>query len=321
MSHCPSGQIHTVSDTPGGTSSCVGGSGIGSGSERATCTNRPSMGFDFGMQDPNACYMRKFRWLFQIEGVSGVAKTLPPLKAARPSLSFKEQMVAHLVENIYYPVRPEWKPITLTLYEIRSAGVDIGRNPVMEWVQKLYNSSPLVAGAASNSGDWFPIHQEGCGEGAQSQCFKRNAILCLYDGCGTVMESWQFDNIWPKNIEWGELEMGTSDVVTVDITLRYDRAWIKNAVPGPEPSESARSPGETAAIDNSSSVNSGSGAAEKARAAAAAEALVCTPPSVKTVLSGGRGTICTGRVAIGGPCLPGKIFGGIPPACVVDPLS
>lgn len=216
MSHCDAGQKHVIDSA--GHSACEGTPTVGDVSERATCTDRPNMAFDFGMQDQHACYLRKFRWLFMIEGVSGVAKALPPLKAARPTLSFREQMVAHLVENIYYPVRPEWKPITLTLYEIRQPNILAGRNPVMEWVQKLYNST---------SGDWLPIHQEGCGESAQGQCFKRNAILCLYDGCGKVMESWQLDNIWPQNVVWGELDMGTSDIVTVDVTLRYDRAWIK----------------------------------------------------------------------------------------------
>ncbi len=240
MGHCHPGQEHV--SPLNGDSFCEGTADYGTTSERANCVDRDTMTFDFGMEKEDSCYLRKFRWLFQIEGVAGVAKALPPLKAGRPSLSFREQMVAHLTENIYYPVRPEWKPITLTLYEIRTPDIPAGRNPVMEWVQKLYDPSPLTAGASSASGNWFPIHQEGCGVGAQKSCFKRNAILCLYDGCGKVIESWQFDNIWPKNIEWGELEMGTSDVVTVDLTLRYDRAWIKNAERDTDEPSSGRPP-------------------------------------------------------------------------------
>lgn len=214
---------------------------IGSTSERVTCTNRDNMGFDFGMQDPESCYLQSFRWLFQIEGVSGVAKALPPLQAARPSLNFKEQMVAHLVENIYYPVRPEWKPVTITLYEIRNSNsVPVGRNPVMEWVQQLYNPSPkttqstvaaLGEGVETLSGDWFDIAKEGCAQDSQSLCFKRNATLCLYDGCGSVLEVWRFDNAWPQSVDWGDLDMGSSEILTAKVTLRYDRAWIDDPTP------------------------------------------------------------------------------------------
>ena len=40
------------------------------------------------------------------------------------------------------------------------------------------------------------------------------------------MEQWQLDNCYPSSIEWGELDMGENDIVTVDMQLRYDRAYI-----------------------------------------------------------------------------------------------
>src|SRR5260221_4896228 len=96
-------------------------------------SSRTNMGLDLGLNSPNFCPKRKFRWLFMVDQVMGVADTLPPLKSARPSLEFKEQMVAHTVEDIYIPVRPEWKPIQLTLYDTSTF------NPVFEWIQTLYD--------------------------------------------------------------------------------------------------------------------------------------------------------------------------------------
>ena len=52
------------------------------------------------------------------------------------------------------------------------------------------------------------------------------ATLNLYDGCGKVIETWIFENAWPQNIEFGELDMTSSEVITCDLTLRYDRAYI-----------------------------------------------------------------------------------------------
>ena len=56
--------------------------------------------------------------------------------------------------------------------------------------------------------------------------FKKTAWLEMYDGCGNTIEKWWFQNIWPNNLEWGDLDMGVSDYVTVELTLRYDRAWV-----------------------------------------------------------------------------------------------
>ena len=47
----------------------------------------------------------------------------------------------------------------------------------------------------------------------------------MYDGCGEMLEKWIFENVWPNNIEWGELDMSDSQYVTIDLTLRYDRAY------------------------------------------------------------------------------------------------
>jgi len=176
-----------------------------------TCEKRPHMSLDFGLQDDQVCQKQKFRWLFKIDGVSGVSDALPPLKSHRPKLDLREQQIQHLVQQIYYPLKADWKTIQLSLYDIK-----VNENPVFEWLRVLYDPC--------GDPEWRPIYQPGCDDGS---CFKRNAMLCLYDGCGNVIESWRYENCYPQTIDWGELDMGNSEVVMVDITLRYDRACLQ----------------------------------------------------------------------------------------------
>ena len=152
----------------------------------------------------NACFKQKHRWMFTVEGVSsdGV-EALPPNKAARPSLSFKEIEVQHANEVIYLPGKPDWKPINLVLFDIKK-----NKHPVFEWIKTLYDPEK--------------------GEYTLNSKFKKTANLELFDGCGQVIEKWVFEESWPNNIEWGDLDMTTSDLVVVDLTLRYSRAYIKN---------------------------------------------------------------------------------------------
>lgn len=165
-----------------------------------------NMGLDFGLES-NFCLKRKFRWLFRIPGVSADGiNSLPPDKGARPSLSFKEIEVQHLNEVIYFPSKPDWKPINLTLYDLKK-----NSNPIVSWLNNLYNPQ---------SGRWT------IGFGGGPEFKKPEAYLEMYDGCGEIMETWIFENIWPNNIEWGELDMADSNYVTIDLTLRYDRAYF-----------------------------------------------------------------------------------------------
>ena len=168
---------------------------------------RRKMGFDLGLNAANTCFKRRFRWMFKVTGVSGDNESqgqidcLPPLRSSRPSLSFKEMEAQHLNETIFYPSKPEWKPIPLSLYDINK-----NENPVTKWLSNIYDVGPSDAG-------WYP-----------SELFKKECTLEMYDGCGNVIEKWIFENAWPQNIEFGELDMSSSEVMTIDLTLRYDRA-------------------------------------------------------------------------------------------------
>jgi hypothetical protein len=166
------------------------------------------MGMDFGLEKGDTCFKMRYRWLFKIPDISASGtNSLPPEKAARPSLNFKEMEVQHLNETLYYPSKPDWKPINLTLYDIK--GPD--EHPVFKWLQEAYNPC---------DGKWKP---SGSGQ------FKKTADLELYDGCGNLMELWTYENIWPQNVEFGELDMSNSEYVTADVSLRYDRAFIADA--------------------------------------------------------------------------------------------
>jgi hypothetical protein len=168
------------------------------------------MGIPF---DAAACWRKKNRFLFYIGErnidppavVDDGVWALPPQKGARPSLTFKETECQHLTETIYFPSKPDWKPISLTLYDIRNT------NPVFDWIKLCYDPTP--AGQAA----WFP---------SVGNKFKKTASLYIYDGCGVQIESWIFENAWPQVAEWGDLDMSNSEVITVDVTLRYDRAYI-----------------------------------------------------------------------------------------------
>jgi hypothetical protein len=184
------------------------------------------MGLRFGLERDDLSFKRKFRYLFQIAGISALdigseTNALPHRRGARPSLGWKEFEFQHLNESIWYPLKPDWKPVQLHLYDLRC-----NQNPVFDWIR--YTDTFIRSGSPASgiqgiydpeNGTWRPIVDAE---------FKRNATLKMLGGCGETIEEWRFEGCYPHNIEWGELDMDNSDLVTVDIQLRYDRAFLVN---------------------------------------------------------------------------------------------
>lgn len=182
-----------------------------------------NMGFGFGLDSPGTHFKRKNRWLFKIPSISDESLfALPPSKAARPSISFKEIEVQHISETVYYPSKPDWKPINLTLYDIKREGaID---HPVFEWLKSFYDPEKGVLNYSCGSGGDVIVNRS---QEARPNFKKPEAFLELYDGCGCIIEKWKYETIWPQSIDFGELDMFSSEVVTCEIVLRYDRAYIQ----------------------------------------------------------------------------------------------
>lgn len=154
-------------------------------------------------------WKRKFRWVFTIPQVTpepdslAGANVLPPEKSARPSIQFKEMPVRHLNEDVYYPCKPDWKPVQLTLYDVQT-----NPHPVFKWVQELY----------------IPEY----GDFKEPNCcdFIKEAILRMYDGCGKLLEMWIWEDAWLQSANFQTLDYGDSGIVMVDISLRYARSYV-----------------------------------------------------------------------------------------------
>jgi hypothetical protein len=169
---------------------------------------RPEWGSDgvtlnFGLK-------RKFNWLFDIQNITDGdvgSNPLPCVKASRPKLNFREMQAEHLNETISFPSKPEWQPIQIVLYD-RCTGVE---NPIMTWLKQQYNPSPSGCSA------WYPC--------IDPLSYKVCAELFLLDGCGEIVEKWILEHCYAQNIDFGDLDMTVSDIVTANVTLKYDRAY------------------------------------------------------------------------------------------------
>lgn len=168
---------------------------------------RDNMGLvDFNLSDPNTEFKKSFQWLFLIpEITTDVIRALPPTKSSRPKLGFKENSYNHLTETISIPVKAEWKEIDLTLYDIA-----YNENLIYNWYKQIYD--------VEEDSKWTPY---------LDAKIKKTCHLEMYNGCGCVLEVWTFENAYPTSIDFGDVSMEGQEIMTINLSLKYDRAFWK----------------------------------------------------------------------------------------------
>jgi hypothetical protein len=174
----------------------------------------------------NLVFKRKYRWTFQVVTNAGdkIDEYFVKL-ASRPNVTIEETEINFLNGKMYIPGKATWETITVTYYDIGNAGKGIVG--LYTWLANVYDfTNPTKLQQSSKRG----ISGSGGGYAAEG-------LLNLYDGCGNSMETWKLFGLWPQAINFGELDYSSSEEVTIELTLRYDKVLYINECGGnPAPS-------------------------------------------------------------------------------------
>jgi hypothetical protein len=157
---------------------------------------------------------RKHRWYFETLGRNGPnmpANVLLVLKTAtRPNFVAEEPEMHHNQEVVYFAGKHKWDPCKLSWY-------DVEQNPdvTMEmwtWLNGVVGLDQALRG--SN----LPV--------ALPMDYKKNATLTMIDGIGERTETWQMCGCWPKEVNYQELDYSNTEIMLIDVTMRFDRAYL-----------------------------------------------------------------------------------------------
>ena len=152
----------------------------------------------------------RFRVNFINLGVSndaGISLTKQVMECARPNLSFDEITMNVYNSRIYLAGKHTWQTLSMTLRDDAAGTVSTA---IGEQLQKQLNFVEQASAAAG-----------------QDYKFETN-IQVLDGGNGayvpTVLEEWQLYGCFIQSANYQTLNYATSDVVQIQLTLRYDNA-------------------------------------------------------------------------------------------------
>jgi hypothetical protein len=162
----------------------------------------------------NLIFKRKFRYTFELFDIcmtDSVPRHYVKI-ASRPNLSIEETEVNFLNAKTWIPGKAAWETITVTYIDVATAEAA----PLFRWLASVYDfTDPINLRMGSIRND-----------------YAATAVIKLWDGCGSLLESWTLKDVWPTAVNFGDLDYSNSEECTIELTLRYSDVTYVNECPG-----------------------------------------------------------------------------------------
>tara|TARA_R110000851_G_scaffold30443_3_gene83011 strand:+ start:298 stop:861 length:564 start_codon:yes stop_codon:yes gene_type:complete len=166
-------------------------------------------------QENNLQPKRSYRFTLSVKGeTTGISEFLVE-KVSKPSFSVGESEVKYLNHTFWYPGRVTWNDINFTIIDCLVPADANGTAEVMRMLEKSGYNIP-------ERGDLKTVSK------ASSLAALGQIKIHQYSSeGGAPMETWVLNNAWIKDVKFGDLDYGSEDMQKIDITLKYDNAYIQ----------------------------------------------------------------------------------------------
>ena len=145
---------------------------------------------------------RKHRWKFTIIS-GGLSKEAVYLSSAqRPHVVVEEAKMEHDQETAYFAGKHHWEPITLVFYDVY--GDAKTSSEIWKWFEKAIKVKSASADVPS--------------------AYKKDSKLEMTKADGSTQETWDIYHSWAIDANWNDLDYSNSEIATIDVSMKYDRA-------------------------------------------------------------------------------------------------
>ena len=123
--------------------------------------------------------------------------------SSKPSLENGEVVIDHINVQRKVKGKSTWSNITITLYD---PIVPSGAQAVMSWVRDH--------------------HESATGRDGYTDDYKKDITLSGLGAAGQEVEQWTLKGAFIQSCNWGSYDWSTEDIVTIEMTLAYDYAFL-----------------------------------------------------------------------------------------------
>ena len=195
--------------------------------------------------NPNFQPKRKFRWVVSFSKIGG--STAPggnslsfmATKASKPSYNLDHTAHRVLNHEFKFPNIVKWQDVTISF--IDAVNPDVGSNFYNSLLNSGYvppeSQSALLTGVTklgANAALGTVSIKQLDGGGRNLDAIIDPGQLPPAPGPTKYIEEWQLKNAFITSVKFGELDYNSDDLVSVDLTVKYDYATL-TSFPGEKP--------------------------------------------------------------------------------------
>jgi len=162
----------------------------------------------------NTVFKRKFRYTLKIDSKCPTRDDIPEhyvKVASRPNLGIEEVELNFLNAKKWIPGKATWENLTVTYIDVATQQM----KPLYDWLATMYDFTDPVQ----------------LNQGHLPDDYSGTATLTMWDGCGSPLETWLMEDMWPTAINFGDLDYSSSEECTVELTMRYSQVSYKAFCP------------------------------------------------------------------------------------------
>jgi hypothetical protein len=156
-------------------------------------------------------HRNRFQVLFIGIGGTGTNITRQVVTANRPQLEFEEIPLHRYNSVAFVAGKHTWSELNLSIEDDLTGLASATIQAQLERQQRLI-------GADSANGAWLNA-------AATASAYKFATRLEVLDGNEVVAEVWNMEGCFIKAADYGELDYSSSEVMTINLTIRYDHAY------------------------------------------------------------------------------------------------
>jgi len=142
---------------------------------------------------------KQHQFILSIDGPGVSIPSYLIKSTSKPQLTQGEVTLDYINVQRYVKGKSTWNALTLSLYD---AIVPSGAQAVMQWI--------------------LLHHESATGRDGYSSYYKKTLTMQQLSPIGEVIEEWKIYGAFITDSNFGSLDWGTEDVVSIDISIRYD---------------------------------------------------------------------------------------------------
>lgn len=161
----------------------------------------------FGGVPNNVETKRRHRWVWETIADSELDQNVVLLlqRSSRPHFTLEEPVLHHNQEQAYFAGKQSWETITFTWYDgEQDPNVS---EAIWDWLNTVVNIPEVTVSPPAE--------------------YKKTGNLRMLDGAGESIEHWRMFGVWPKEVNWQDLDYTDTEIQTIEAIMRYDRAVLQ----------------------------------------------------------------------------------------------